>query len=49
MPCEPHIPYITCYFLLALVVSGLSDPCLSVINSICPSFVAKFSIFLLIM
>ena len=41
-------PYSIYYlFLLDLVVPGPSDMCLSVINSLSPSFGAKFMIFYL--
>ena len=45
----PRIPicHILTDFLLAIVVPGPSDPCLSVINYLIPIFVAKFLIFCL--
>ena len=42
MPCNPHIPSISCFFLLDLVVSSTSGPCLYFINYLSPSFVEKF-------
>ena len=47
MPCDTHIPSIACFFFFYRVVPGPSDPCLSVINSLIPSFVEKFLISLL--
>ena len=47
IPCDNHIPSISCQFWFALVVSGLIDPCLSLINSRSPSLVVNILSFLL--